>query len=207
MDQIIKQCDKYNEIINNVSSPYTECGVPQGSILGPLLFLVYINDIANSSNSFQFRLFADDTNLFKYIEGNDINLTQINSDFQKVCDWCRANKLTINVEKTNYMIIKTFRKHVNEEGNLDIDGYQIEGVSTASYLGVRLDKNINWKSHIQKVVKSIAPKVGMISRLRHYVPKSILLLLYNSLILPHIIYCIEIHSRLFWNQYIYCKRN
>ncbi|XP_077994315.1 uncharacterized protein LOC144448040 [Glandiceps talaboti] len=169
--------------IDNVSSPYKhiQCGVPQGSILGPILFLIYINDIANSTNSFQFRLFADDTNLFKSIEGNEINLTHINVDFQKVCDWCGANKLTVNVEKTTYMVIKTPRKPVNIEGSFGIDGNELNNVSSTTYLGVSLDINFNWKSHIQKVVKSIAPKIGLISLLRHFIPKSILLLLYPAI--------------------------
>ena len=182
-----------------MSSPYSQiqCGVPQGSILGPVLFLVYINDIANSTKAFQFRLFADDTNLFKYLKSNSVDLMQIGSEFQKVCDWCKANKLTINIDKTNYMIIKTPHKHVTMAGNLNIDGHQLDCVSSTTYLGVTLDHNINWKLHIQKIVKTIAPKAGIIAQLRHYVPKHILLLLYNSLILPHISYCIEIWGNTF----------
>lgn len=169
-----------------------QCGIPQGSILGPILFLIYINDISNSTNSFHFRLFADDTNLFKFLKDKNINLNQINSDLNLVYEWCNSNKLTINTDKTKYMIIKTSQKNVNIEGDLGIDGSPIEGVKSAMYLGVSIDNNITWKSHIQNVVKSIAPKVGIISRIRHYLPKSALILIYNSLILPHLSYCIEI---------------
>ena len=187
-----KQC----VCINNVTSPYSEiqCGVPQGSILGPLLFLIYINDIVNATDAFEFRLFADDTNLFQFINNpsNIIQLDQLHFDFRKVCDWCDANRLTINVEKTNFMIIKTSQRLVKTEGSLGINRSQISQVTSTNYLGVCLDQNMLWTSHIEKVRKAISPINGIISKIRYYVPKSTLLLLYNSMILPHISYCIEI---------------
>ena len=180
--------------INNTTSTYRpmKCGVPQGSILGPILFLIYINDINNSTNAFDFRLFADDTNLFQYIICNTINLAHINTDFQRVCEWCSANKLTLNVNKTKFMTITTPRKHLTIEGGLGSHDSQIEGVTSINYLGISIDQYLNWKPHIEQIRKLIAPKVGVISQIRHHVPKSILLLIYNSLILPHISYCLEI---------------
>jgi len=168
------------------------CGVPQGSILGPILFLIYINDINKSTNAFNFRLYADDTNLFKFLKTNNINLNAINIDLIKVHEWCKANKLTISIEKTNYMIFKTPQKQIVIDGYLNLDGSPIEGVCAATYLGVTIDPSLTWKSHIDKIKKVISPKVGIISRIRHYVPRSILILLYNTLILPHLTYCVEI---------------
>jgi len=114
--------------IDNVHSSFLKitCGVPQGSILGPLLFLIYINDIVNCTTKFDIRLFADDTNLFQFIKNNTVDLSLINNDFQRVCEWCSANKLTINIEKTKYMIIKTPQKSVNIEGALSMMGVNIE---------------------------------------------------------------------------------
>ena len=181
-------------VIDGISSHprHVQCGVPQGSILGPTLFLIYINDIVNSTNFFNFRLFADDTSLFKSTTSQNINLNTINAKLNLVNDWCKANKLTINVEKTNYMIIKTPKRRVTIDGHLSIDNTQLNDVSCAGYLGVLMDSTLSWKFHINKVIKTITPKIGILSRIRHYVPRSTLILLYNTLILPHLTYCIEI---------------
>ena len=90
------------------------------------------------------------------------------------------------------MILKTPQKSLHLEGHICIGNTPIEGVLSATYLGVSIDPTLTWKSHIEKVRNTISPKVGIISRLRHDVPKSILILLYNSLILPHLSYCVEI---------------
>ena len=116
----------------------------------------------------------------------------MNEHLNKVNIWCNANKLTININKTNYMVIKTPRRPVHVDGCLSIGDTPIEGVSSATYLGVSIDPSLTWKSHIDKVMKAISPKVGIISRIRHYVPRSVLVLLYNALILPHLSYCLEI---------------
>ena len=174
-----------------------KCGVPQGSILGPILFLLYINDITNSTDAFDFRLFADDTNLFTSMNTNSLYLNNLNDHFNKVYLWCRANKLTISIDKTNYMIIKTAQRKVSVDGTLSVGTTPIDRVSSATYLGVSIDSSLTWKSHVDKVISKISPTVGIISRIRHYVPKSSLLLIYNSLILPHLSYCIEIWGNTF----------
>ena len=168
--------------INGINSnpKQIKCEVPQGSIFGPILFLIYINDINKSTDAFNFRLFADDTNLFKFMKTNNINLNVINDHFKKVNDWCNANKLTINVDKTNYMIIKTPQRISHIEGTLSISDTPIKCVSSATYLGISIDPALTWKSHIEKVTRTISPKIGIISRIRHYVPRSPLVLLYNT---------------------------
>ena len=127
----------------------------------------------------------------------NVNLNQINTKFNEITSWCMANKLTVNVDKTNYMIIKTPQRNTTFEGNLSIGNNTIEQVSHASYLGVTIDSSLSWKYHIQKVIEVITPKIGIITRLRHYVPKSILIQLYNACILPHLTYCLEIWGHTF----------
>lgn len=180
--------------INGISSSarQVKCGIPQGSILGPLLFLIYINDINTSTDAFDFRLFADDTNLFKSQKSNTVDLHSINNDLSRVVEWCNANKLTINVDKTKSMIIKTPQRPTKTEGHLQINNSTIEGVSDITYLGVTIDPNMTWRAHISKLARIISSKIGILSRVRHYVPKFVLVLIYNTLILPHLSYCIEI---------------
>lgn len=173
------------------------CGVPQGSILGPLLFLIYINDICNSSNILKFRLFADDTNLFYSTNNSRINLDVVDKELAKVNNWCNANKLTINIDKTNYMIFKTNQRSTNICGNLTINSTPIQCVSNSVYLGVVLDSSLTWREHINKIVRKISSKIGVIGRLRHLLPRHVLLMLYNSIILPHLSYCIEIWGNTF----------
>lgn len=108
-----KQYTAYNNVTSSFCS--IPCGVPQGSILGPLLFLLYINDICNSSNDVKFLLFADDTTI--YLQGHDIiNLTTtLNKELVKVNNWISSNKLTLNLNKTKYMISSPIMtQHINK---------------------------------------------------------------------------------------------
>ena len=166
---------------------YIKCGVPQGSILGPLLFLLYINDIVLSSEVFKFNLFADDTSLF-YSNNNQAEAIEtINTELEKIAQWLAANKLSLNVGKSKLLI---FNKKKNYDSNLSVvlNGQTLEEVDHAKYLGVLVDNKLNWSFQINAVKLKLAKGTGLLAKIRHYVPPDTLKSLYFSFVNPYIDY-------------------
>ena len=166
------------------------CGVPQGSILGPLLFLLYINDIVHLCNSCKPILFADDTNLiFNHTDLNEL-VNNVNRELQTLSSWFKVNKLSLNSDKTKVILFQSQSRALpdNTSQSIYLEGQKIEQVSVQKFLGVYIDQLLNWRHHISLKNNIISRNVGILSRLKNTVPPNILKTLYHSIILPHLSY-------------------
>ena len=162
-------------------------GVPQGAILAPLLFSIYINDFHRISNIPKSYLFADDCALMLASDSLQSVEQTANSITPLIYDWLCANRLTLNVSKTYYQIYS----HVDDKPdiNISINSQKINRASTVRYLGVILDERLNWKAHIARTRNTVARNIGLISRAKYILNKPLLILLYQSLVLPYLSYC------------------
>ena len=176
--------------LGNVKSDESSitCGVPQGSVLGLILFLLYINDFQNSSDILDFHLFADDSNLFYKNKNLQVLEAIINNELHRVNSWLCANKLLLNIEKTKFVIFHPVQKKILYDVRLKIDNKCIDRATEIKYLGIMLDSHLNWKSHVSFVSGKIKRSIGMICKARHYVHLEILINLYYCLIYPYLIY-------------------
>ena len=181
-----KQFVTYNGISSGQKT--VKCGVPQGSILGPLLFLLYINDLYHVCNNLIPILFADDTNLF--FSGSDPKEleSEINTELDHISTWLRVNKLSLNVQKTHFVVFSR-KKNYKCDVTLRVENQVIEEVPETKFLGVIIDNKLTWKSHIQNTVKKISKGVGIIIKARHYLNKNALITLYHSFIFQYMTYC------------------
>ena len=184
-----KQFVRVNNKISNLQQ--ITYGVPQGSILGPLLFLIFINDINHSSNLFKFILYADDSTLSTRIHENqfDQDINKINSELNNVFRWLCANKITINVKKTKFMVFSYNRNVMLSE--IKIGNYLISEADFIKFLGVYIDNHLTFKHHISEVSLKISKSVGLLFKLNKFFPYNILKIIYSSLIHPYLIYGAE----------------
>ena len=166
-----------------------KCGVPQGSILGPLLFLIYINDIVNATPLLTHILFADDTNIF--YSHKDINtlIITVNLELAKLSCWFKCNKLSLNIRKTNYIYFKNLHSKDVLHNDISIDGMIIVEKNSTKFLGITIDSSLTWGSHIDNICILASRAVGILYKMKYCLPKKSLFMLYNSLILSHLSYC------------------
>ena len=179
-----------NSTITNITT-----GIPQGSILGPLLFLLYLNDLVQSSSLFKYVLYADDTTLF--LSDDDVNslIIKTNNELVNISNWFKANKLLINTSKTKCMIFNFNKTRSIDNVILKIDNEQIPQVDYTNFLGLIIDNKLNWDRHILCTSSKMSRNIGVLNKLKSLLPSHILFLLYNTLVLPHLNYCTLIWGR------------
>ena len=162
-------------------------GVPQGSILGPLLFIIYVNDLY-SITDLQLIMYADDTCVISPFVLKYDSKNNINNRLQKIASWLASNKLSLNVEKTKCMLFHFKQKRIEHAQipHISINEKPLKLVTSIKFLGVYLDENLSWEQHINHTANAISKVNGLLSKLKHYFPSNTLLIIYNSLILSRL---------------------
>ena len=148
-----------------------EVGVPQGSVLGPLLFLIHINDLQNNT-SLRVLNFADDTMLYKtFTKTTYLNDSQnFNTELTKVSDWLMVNRLKLNLNKTRSMILHQSKNNFwkNIDLNVKIGKTDIKKTNNFKYLGINIDRNLNWSEQIETIKTKLQKTLGVLYKTRHF---------------------------------------
>ena len=182
-----KQCVKINgELSRFLNIVY---GVPQGSTLGPILFLLFINDLPTCLTKCECILFADDTAIYTMNVDENIAISDLQSDINNVAEWFQCNRLSVNVNKSYTMSVSTRSANNNI---LYMNNEVINNVSDTKYLGVTICSDLSWEKHISATCSKIGYGINILCRLRHKVNQAELLSVYNTIIQPYIDYCLPI---------------
>ena len=173
---VVEGCESKPRFIN--------CGVPRGSLLGPLLFLVYINDLPGCLLHTKVHMYADDTTIHTSSLSTAELYAKINTDLTRIRDWLLANKLSLNVTKTEFMFLTTDFKlsNLGKDFSIKIGKPRVKRVKTTKYLGIHLDKNLKWNDHVNKLCSKVNRSVSGLKQARDYVPLDVLIIIYKSLI-------------------------
>ena len=186
--------------IGNVTSgmEFIKSGIPQGSIIGPLMFILFINDIQFYCDKVQVNMYADDTTLYSSSDSITDIQTMLNYELQNISKWCHYNNMVINSEKTKCMLIGSNNRLSNVDTSMfdvNIDGNNIELVKCQKLLGVHVDSSLTWKDHVNYLRGILNNRINLLRHLRKHVPLFARKLFYNSYILPHMDYCNLIWGR------------
>jgi hypothetical protein len=172
------QQTRFNEVLSALRE--VQLGVPQGSVIGPLLLILYINDIVKAISHSQVNLFADDTLLSMSASTVIECIEKMQED--SLSGWLKFDKLKLNVSKTKFMIITCKRSSATERALLTLDGEQIEVVQSMKYLGVQIDNKLAFKEHLNLIVKKISRKTNFLGRISRKLTALTKAMIYKSII-------------------------
>ena len=163
-------------------------GVPQGSILGPLLFIVFINDLPLHVSSSDIDLYADDTTITSYADFRKMSKLQdsLNMAVSEVVSWASANKLPLNEKKTKVLVVtgKRLSSKINYAPEVSIGSTKLTNVCSAKLLGLEIDQDLSFSWHVDSVCKKRSLRIGILKKIRSMLPHKQRILYYNSMIKP-----------------------
>ena len=174
------------------------CGVPQGSILGPLLFIIYVNDLCQTSEFLKPIMFADDTNLFCKSKTVKTLFLKANIELKKISEWFQANKLSLNEDKTRFTLFHKLQDRDNlplQLPVLKINNYEIKRSTSIKFLGVMVDEHLNWKDHINVIENKLSKNLGLLHKAKQFLSSKAM----------KSVYFLFLHSYLTYGNVVWCS--